>query len=220
MKYTWYEDNYCYYVWKPAGIPTTFGKEYSFLELLFEQEKENLPFIHQLATAFSREEERGLLNRLDNATSGLLYFAKSPEIKKQYKVLQQQGKVHKYYILETYGDIRYRIEKHGLLIDFPIAHHKFSPEKMVVIDQEDKKQKADISLHYVQTKIIESERNEKTKTTTLLVTIQKWIRHQIRSHFSAIGYPIVGDELYWKKKDPKKGDLQLFSVGLEVKEVF
>lgn len=172
MNLVWYQDDVCYYVWKPAGIPTTFGKEYSFLELLFEQE-ENCPFVQQLTTIFSREEEWGLLNRLDNATSGLLYFAKSPEIKKHYKMLQQQGNVHKYYLLEVYGDIRYWIEKHGLLIDFPIAHHKFSPDKMVVIDQEEKKQKSDSRFHCVQTKILETERNEKDKTTTLLVMIQK-----------------------------------------------
>lgn len=63
--------------------------------------------------------------------------------------------VHKYYLLEVYGDIKYRVEKNGLVIDFPIAHHKFAPEKMVVIDNEDKKNKADVRYHRVQTEIVE-----------------------------------------------------------------
>lgn len=41
MKIVWYEDKFCYYVWKPAGIPTTFGKKSSFLEFLFQQPEKN-----------------------------------------------------------------------------------------------------------------------------------------------------------------------------------
>ena len=72
--------------------------------------------------------------------------------------------VYKYYLLEVYGDIRYWVEKNGLVIDFPIAHHKFAPEKMVVIDNEDKKNKADIRYHRVQTEIVEFQWNELDKT--------------------------------------------------------
>ena len=81
--------------------------------------------------------------------------------------------VHKYYLLEVYGDIKYRVEKNGLVIDLPIAHHKFAPEKMVVIDNEDKKNKADMRYHRVQTEIVEFQWNELSKTTTLLVKIKK-----------------------------------------------
>lgn len=31
-----YQDTFCTYIRKPAGIPSTFGKEKSFLELIFE----------------------------------------------------------------------------------------------------------------------------------------------------------------------------------------
>jgi len=69
MNIVWYEDEFCYYVWKLSNIPTTFGKEFSFLELLFQQEQQKYPFIQRLLSVFSREEEWGLLNRLDNATT-------------------------------------------------------------------------------------------------------------------------------------------------------
>ena len=81
--------------------------------------------------------------------------------------------VHKYYLLEVYGDIKYRVEKNGLVIDFPIAHHKFTSEKMVVIDNEDKKNKANMRCHRVQTEIVEFQWNELDKTTTLHVKIKK-----------------------------------------------
>lgn len=215
-KFVRYEDDFLLYVWKPAGIPTSFWKEKSFLELLFETS--SLPFLEQQKQFFSQEEEWGLLNRLDNATSWLLYFAKTPAIKAKYKALQQQGKLKKTYLAEVYGDFRYWIIQKGNIIDFPIAHHKFLPEKMIVLTDETKKQKADSRLHQVQTKILEYEWDTVKQTTILLVEIQKWIRHQIRSHLSAIGYPIVWDELYGKKKDPQKGNLQLVSVGLEFKD--
>lgn len=32
-----YQDSFCTYIWKPAGIPSTFGKEKSFLELIFDE---------------------------------------------------------------------------------------------------------------------------------------------------------------------------------------
>ena len=219
MKYTHYEDKYCYYIRKPANKPSTFWASYSFLEELRDQKGDSyiVKMMDNLRKNFTEMEEYWLLNRLDTPTTGLLYFAKTPEIKANYKSLQQAEMVHKYYLLEVYGDIKYRVEKNGLVIDFPIAHYKFAPEKMVVIDNEDKKNKADMRYHRVQTEIVEFQWNELSKTTTLLVKIKKWIRHQIRSHLSVIGYPIVGDELYGKKKDPKRWNLQLFSVGLSVK---
>jgi hypothetical protein len=54
--------------------------------------------------------------------------------------------LNKYYIAEVYGDI-----SQGLLLDQntstysitdPIAHHKFNPDRMVVIKQESDLQKA------------------------------------------------------------------------------
>ncbi len=210
-----YQDTFCTYIRKPAGIPSTFGKEKSFLELIFEDADPTLhTFVARQRSIFWEQEEFWLLNRLDNATSGLLYFAKSPAIKEDYKTLQKLGKLRKTYLLEVYGDLRYWTEKNGFLITFPLAHHKFEKERMVVITSDHLLKKCEPRLHQVQTKILEQEWNAARQTTTLLVEIQKWIRHQIRSHLSAIGYPIVWDELYWKKKDPKKGNLQLFSVGL------
>ncbi|MDO4713227.1 MAG: hypothetical protein Q4B28_00780 [bacterium] len=39
---------------------------------------------------------------MDTLTTGLLYFAKTPEIKRQYKRLQSEGKVKKQYLLEVW----------------------------------------------------------------------------------------------------------------------
>ena len=215
MNIVYYEDEYCFYVRKPAGIPTTYGKEKSFLEYLIDEDHY---IIKVLKSEFDQEEEYGLLNRLDNATSWLLYFAKTKKIKDEYKKLQQEGFVKKIYLLEVYWDIQYWIRENGRCIDYPIAHHKYEKDRMVVIKTEQDKEKWEPRLHHIKTEILESFWCEDRQTTILLVFIQKWIRHQIRSHFSSIGYPIVWDDIYWKKKDPQKWDLQLFSVGLLVKK--
>lgn len=107
MHFTYYQDQYCYYFRKPAGIPSSFGKEFSFLDLLVQEQRN--PQIQEiflsLSSFFSPAEEYGLLNRLDNDTSGLLYFAKNPQVKKQFKELQGNLFVHKYYLAEVYGDV-------------------------------------------------------------------------------------------------------------------
>jgi 23S rRNA-/tRNA-specific pseudouridylate synthase len=214
MKFVWYEDNWCYYIWKPAWFPTTFWKEKSFLEYIFE-EKDHI-VIQSLLKEFTQEDEYWLLNRLDNSTTGLLYFAKNKDIKKEYKELQKEWRVNKYYVAEVYWDIRYRIRDNWDVIEYPISHHKFSKDRMVVVLPNTDSRKIDTRLHRVKTKILECFYDEDRQITTLTITIQKWIRHQIRSHLSSIWYPIVWDEIYWKKKDPRKWDLQLFSIWLSV----
>jgi 23S rRNA-/tRNA-specific pseudouridylate synthase len=215
MKFIWYEDDFCFYVWKPAGYPSTFWKEKSFLEYIFEEKQHRV--IEFLMNKFSKEDEYWLLNRLDNDTSWLLYFAKNRDVKKKYKEYQKEWRVNKFYVLDVYWDIRYWIKENGLEIIYPIAHHKFSKDRMVVLLTDKDYKKSDTRSHRVKTKILEFIRNEYEQTTTIVVSIQKWIRHQIRSHFSSIWYPIVWDSLYWKKKDLNKGNLHLYSVWLMVK---
>ena len=214
MKFVYYEDEWCYYIWKPAWIPSTFWKEKSFLELVIE-ERWNI-VIDSLLKEFSKEEEYGLLNRLDNATTWLLYFAKNRNIKEQYKEKQKEWNIKKFYVLDVYWDIRYWIKDNWNEISYPIAHHKYSKDRMVVVKWNNEEWKIESRLHRVKTKILENYYNEDGQTTTLMVMIQKWIRHQIRSHFSAIWYPIVWDDIYWKKKDPQKWNLHLYSIWLSV----
>lgn len=54
---------------------------------------------HQL-DVFGKEQELGLLNRLDNETAGFLYFAKTQEAFDRYRQLQAEGKVNKWYIAQ------------------------------------------------------------------------------------------------------------------------
>ena len=112
-------------MWKPSTLPTTFGKESCFLDILLGKYTEPntdfsipgflLPYIdlpdfkvcilkqdaiqHQL-NIFGKEKELGLLNRLDNETAGFLYFAKNQEAFDRYRHLQSEGKINKWYIAQ------------------------------------------------------------------------------------------------------------------------
>ena len=112
-------------MWKPSALPTTFGQETCFVDVLlgksinsdtdFSIPKFLLPYIdlpdftlctlhsasiqHQL-DIFGKDEELGLLNRLDNETAGFLYFAKTQEAFDRYRQLQSEGKINKWYIAQ------------------------------------------------------------------------------------------------------------------------
>ncbi|MDR2415998.1 MAG: hypothetical protein LBD75_05335 [Candidatus Peribacteria bacterium] len=87
---------------------------------------------------------------------------------------------------------------------------------MVAILHPSDLQKARGTLHQLTTEILEFEYFSTTKTSILLIRIQKGIRHQIRVHLAALGYPLCGDKLYSKAKHKDYNTLQLFSVGLEI----
>jgi 23S rRNA-/tRNA-specific pseudouridylate synthase len=97
-----YETLEYYFVWKPHDIPSTFGAQYSFLEQIVAEQPS---FFAALQQHFSKEEEYGLLNRLDNDTAGLLYFAKTPEIKQKYKDAQSSKKLSKIYMCDVVGEM-------------------------------------------------------------------------------------------------------------------
>ncbi|MEI6672470.1 MAG: pseudouridine synthase [bacterium] len=118
-----YHNDDFYVMWKPNTLPTTFGKEQCFLDILLgnpiEQDIDfSLPHhllsyidlpdftpytiqqanIQQQLNIFGKEDELGLLNRLDNETAGFLYFAKTQTAFDRYRQLQSEGKIHKWYI--------------------------------------------------------------------------------------------------------------------------
>ena len=83
---------------KPAGIATSFGEQHSFLDEIIVQKP---MFFLALQEQFGREEEYGLLNRLDNDTQGFVYFAKSPAIKEQYEYWQNEKILVKQYMCDV-----------------------------------------------------------------------------------------------------------------------
>lgn len=219
--FVYYQDKDFYYFWKPAGLSSSWWKSVSFLDLM-NDEKLN-ESIHDIVESqlefFGKEKELWLLNRLDGPTTGLLYFAKNPKVYNEFRELQKEWKVDKYYIAEVYGNIQNWVENSWNVINYPIMHHKYNDNRMVVIRSDEDSLKWKWNIHEVETEICEVEYNEKENRSIVLVKIHRWIRHQIRAHLSSIGYPICGDSLYCKSKNQEFDKLQLFSVGMEIEEM-
>ena len=219
-EFIYYQDKYFYYFRKPAGVASSRWKSVSFLDLMCD---ENLNSdIHDITQSqlefFWKEKELGLLNRLDWPTTWLLYFAKNLKTYSKFRLLQSENKVEKFYIAIVYGNIQSWIEKNWNIINYPIMHHRYNDDRMVVICSDWDSAKWKWNIHDVETEICEIEYDEKENLSIIMIKIHKWIRHQIRAHLSSIWYPICGDKIYCKSKNQNFQKLQLFSVWMKINE--
>jgi len=217
------EDDNFFYLWKPAWTPSSFGKEKSILDIMennkfnkitdftnLNKEKQinnqswnlkilNLSkFLNNQFNNFNKEQEYGLLNRLDNDTSWLLYFAKNQNIYCNFKEKQKNKEIEKVYYAKVYWIIDFQKKT----ITYPIMHK--NKTKMITIKEKKDIKKARWKQHLVETTI------KNLWNNWLEVKIRKWIRHQIRVHLSSIDLPIVWDKLYWNWE----WKLHLFSVWI------
>ena len=189
------EDNNYFYVWKKAGVPSSFWKQKSILDMIKENSLEKY-FCSFVKKVFTEKEEYWLLNRLDNDTSWFLYFAKNKEIYKDYKNKQKKGNIDKYYYAIIEWDFPYK----KIQINYPIMHKNKS--KMIAIKNKKDKKKWRWKEHFVKTDVERLYFDKKNNKTYLKVCIKKGIRHQIRCHLASICYPIIGDKLYdWKENN-------------------
>ncbi len=133
----------------------------------------------------------GIVHRIDKDTSGLLVVAKSNQA---HEKLSQKLKTHdiqREYIALVEGII---YENNGK-IDAPIGRHPVDRKKMSV----NLKNGRDAITHFT---VI-----ERFHTATYLeLKLETGRTHQIRVHISYINHPIIGDEVYGRKK--QQFDLQ------------
>lgn len=219
--FIYYQDKNFYYFWKTANLSSSWWKSVSFLDLLCDEENnsEVLNIVKSQESFFGKEMELWLLNRLDKATTWLLYFAKNIRIYKKFRSLQKEWKVNKCYLAVVYGNIQNRVCKNWNVIKLPIMHHRFSDDRMIVVFDENDRNNWKWKIHEVETEIAEIEYNKVDNISIVVLKIHKWIRHQIRVHLSSIWYPICWDRLYCKSKKERFWKLQLFSIGMECLEI-
>lgn len=171
-----YEDDFLLIIDKPAGmlVHPTHGE-----------------ISGTLANAvMGRYEKAGLkiafhpLHRLDRNTSGLILIAKAPEL---HHKLAPKGK--KLFARKYFAIVEGNIEEKSGTIDLPIGRDETSIIKRMV-----RKDGQDAITHF--------EVIKKFKDFSLLkITLETGRTHQIRVHFSHIGHPLAGDDLYGGKRD-------------------
>lgn len=126
--------------------------------------------------------EGSALHRLDNATGGLVVFARNQKFYDYLQSVQDSGLFLKTYI--AYCDEHKKIEDSVISSYF----RAFGPgRKQVKAEQNVKKADSD---RLYSTKVI------RLDTGIYECTIRRGFRHQIRVHLSSNGCPIKGDNLY------------------------
>lgn len=133
----------------------------------------------------------GIVHRLDKQTSGLLILAKDQKTFDYLKKLFQTRQIAKEYTALVYGQTK----KHGV-IDKSLTKIGHEGQSRVRVDEAGKKSITEYSL-------IKYYKNELDQFTLVKVKLHTGRTHQIRVHFSSIGHPVMGDNLYGKPQSQK-----------------
>ncbi len=167
-----YEDDHVLVINKEAGIATIPSREHptntlaNFVLDYYESQ--------QIKTTFHA------VNRLDKDTSGLLIIAKHRLAHDRLSKLQQAKHVQRYYRAIVSG----KLHTDKGTIDAPIAR---DPESIISrkVCQTGKR----AITHYIVT-------NELEHSSVVDIKLETGRTHQIRVHFSYLGHPLLGDDLY------------------------
>ena len=139
------------------------------------------------------------VHRLDKDTSGIILFAKNEKSAEYLKSLFQAHQIKKTYLALVVGNIK---NDKGT-IDLPIGRSKKTPLKRVAVGEQRGKIREAVTEYQVIKRFDDLTRHNAPALGgyTLVEAYPKTGRtHQIRSHFAAIGHPVVCDKLYAGKK--------------------
>ena len=139
----------------------------------------------------------GLVHRIDKDTSGLLVVAKNLEA--QFSLSKQLAKktVYRVYDLIVYGNMIA-----GGTIDEPIKRHPVDRVKMTVLPGG-----KDAVTHY-------NVKERFQHFTRVQARLETGRTHQIRVHFSYIGFGLVGDQVYMPRVRVPAGASELLNDTL------
>ena len=139
----------------------------------------------------------GLVHRIDKDTSGLLVVAKNLEA--QFSLSKQLAKksVYRIYDVVVYGNIIA-----GGTIDEPIKRHPVDRVKMTVLPGG-----KDAVTHY-------NVKERFQHFTRVQARLETGRTHQIRVHFSYIGYGLIGDQVYMPRVRLPAGSSELLADTL------
>lgn len=120
------------------------------------------------------------IHRLDQHTAGVLLIAKNPLAKTMFDRMLEQNQIERYYTAELEGQLR----KPRGTINMPIGKDRYHATRRRVSPSG----QAAVT-HF---KVLE----RKPETTLVEAQLETGRTHQIRVHFSHLGHPVVGDQLY------------------------
>lgn len=172
-----YEDDWLIVLNKEAGIPSIPSRLHPTGTiangLLAYYDEQKLPYTIHVVT------------RLDKDTSGLMLIAKHQYSHSLLSEMQRINKIKRGYEAIVHGVLQ---RKEGT-INLPIRRKNDS-----IIEREVSSDGREAITHY---KLI----NQYERYAHVAITLETGRTHQIRVHFSAIGHPLLGDDLYGGSTD-------------------
>jgi len=181
---------------KPSGLLThnTDKENFSLAEILTTK----YPEIKKVGEDKARP---GIVHRLDKEASGLLVVARNQKMFEFLKKQFQDRTIDKEYSVLVHGNV----SADTGTIDFPLERSK-NNERMaalpkIVRGHENDAGKKALSEFWVEKRFI--------NFSLLTVKIHTGRMHQIRAHFLAYDHPVVGDPLYFQKKQKRRWDNEL-----------
>lgn len=140
------------------------------------------------AKVSTRPDDAGLVNRLDQGTSGILLAAKTRSVWLKLREMIQEGAIQKTYLALVEGE---------LAADNEVENYIGSPNrgasKVRVYEKKPPKKQRALP---AQTKFHPLLLDARRQATMLEVSAPSARRHQIRAHAAYLGHPLVGDTLY------------------------
>lgn len=178
-----YEDSYMLILNKPNNLATIPTRKH------YNNSLANYVMSYYLQHGI--ESNIHFVSRLDSPTSGIIILAKNSYM----LTLLQQAKIEKHYILEVRGIVK---DNNGI-IELGIEK---DPNSII---------KRRINSEFINSKTIYQilERNEDSTIIDALLCTGK--THQLRLHFSHLGFPIIGDLLYDESNNEEDCILHLHS---------
>lgn len=143
------------------------------------------------------EGRSGIVHRLDKDTSGVILIALTQEMYEHLKEGFEHRKIKKEYIALVKGKIE---EKHGK-IDLSLGKSQKDFRKYTTDTKDMVREKPSLTEYWV----LDYYSDGVDFYTLIRVKLHTGRTHQIRVHFSSLGFPLIGDELYGGKKVMKLG---------------
>lgn len=177
-----YEDKDLIVIYKPEGL----------LSIATDDEKKETAYslLSQYVKSQDRKNKIFIVHRLDRETSGIMMFAKSPNIQELLQEAWNMNVTERTYLAIVEGEVE---KDKGTISSFLRESKAF----IVYSSQEPVKGSQKAITHY---KVL-----QRTKAYSLVeVTLETGRKNQIRVHMQDLGHPVVGDKKYGSKVNPMK----------------